>query len=170
MKHTRVAAGAAAATLVVGGLTASTAFASTGATPATTTPSCPTFAVSLGMQQGTAGSMVQAIRFRNTSGHRCTVSGYPGVSYANRHRIMLGWPAAPGGQRVSTVTLAAGASTTAFLQSPDPGNFAPMDCLVYRPALLRVHLGSTVSYLSWGRSECTTHFGRSFVSPVGWLS
>jgi Protein of unknown function (DUF4232) len=86
--------------------------------------------LTLGLAQGTAGSVYQAIDFTNTSSTTCTLYGYPGVSFVTK----------AGGSQIGSaaerstasaarlVTLAPGATGNALLQVVDAGNFSPSAC------------------------------------------
>jgi hypothetical protein len=122
----------------------------------------------LGRVSGAAGSTFQTIRLRNTSDVRCRIGGFPQVGYVNRHHRLIGWPAAPNRQAHSPHVLAPGAAARTVLQIPDPGNFAPIDCLAHNAHQIRVLTrgAARASFLRWDQVECTTRFARSHLFPV----
>jgi hypothetical protein len=133
------------------------------ATPA----ACTSVRAELGRADGAAGSTFQTIRLRNTSTVQCRIGGFPHVGYVNRHHRLIGWPAAPSRQKHHPHVLAPGAAARTILQIPDPGNFAPIDCLAHNAHQIRVRLhGTRPSFLRWDQVECTTRFARSHVFAV----
>jgi hypothetical protein len=97
----------------------------------------------LGPASGTAGSVYVPIRFTNASRARCTLTGYPGVSFVTgpsgsqignaASRIPL--PSGP----ARTFTLAPGAVGNAVLQIADPGNYPRSRCQPVSAPYLRVY-------------------------------
>jgi len=86
--------------------------------------------VTLGVSQGTAGSIYQTIDFTNTGAASCTLSGYPGVSQAGGSPVaQIGAAAARSTTTpVTTITLAPGAVGNALLQYTEAGNYSPSTC------------------------------------------
>ena len=107
------------------------------------TPACATSAlqVKLGSSDGYAGGVYVTIDFTNTSGSRCTLFGYPGVS------LVTGPPYKQIGlaakRSTSTpkklVTLAAGATANAQLQIVDALNFPSASCGPIKATALKIY-------------------------------
>jgi hypothetical protein len=79
---------------------------------------------------GAAGSTYESLVFQNSSGHPCTLTGFPGVSYvAGDHGTQVNAPFArdPGDQR-PTVRLLPGVSAHATLRIPNWQNYPKDDC------------------------------------------
>ena len=120
---------------------------SVASTPASTTAGSPSacstdeLALHLGAQGGAAGSVYAPIVFTNTSGSACTLSGYPGVSYAaSENGKQVGAAATRNAlHAASTVTLEAGASAAALLQMANHANFPAASCSAAPVAGLRVY-------------------------------
>ena len=117
---------------------ASTPAASTSAPSACSTSD---LSVHLGAQGGAAGSVYAPIVFTNTSGSACTLSGYPGVSYAaSENGKQVGAAATRNAlHAAATVTLAAGASAAALLQMANHANYPAATCSATDVAGLRVY-------------------------------
>jgi Protein of unknown function (DUF4232) len=119
--------------------------------------------VRLGAEQGAAGSVYEPILFTNTSGHPCTLFGYPGVSFVapgTGHQV--GSAAFRNPQHApSGLTLAPGASASAMLQVVDDHNFPPTNCQTVTVSGLRVYPpGNTAAaYVPFGgaATACSTH-------------
>lgn len=75
------------------------------------------------------------VSFTNLSGHTCTLRGYPGVSAVSLAGQQLGSPAGRNSAKLSTVTLANGATATAQLDIGDAGAY----CQPVTAAGLRVY-------------------------------
>src|SRR5271165_1097410 len=113
--------------------------ASTGSTPRCTTSALVVWMNTEGF--GYAGGFVYSLEFTNLSGHRCILSGYPGVSAVGLGGQRLGLSAARGVSPVGLVSLANGATTTAALNIEDVRHFSTAAChqvmaaglLVYPP-------------------------------------
>jgi hypothetical protein len=115
------------------------ATASTGSTPPTTVPSptstggsttttgipaCQTaaLAISLGAPNGSAGSTHYGLTFHNTGAGKCTLYGYPGVSFLDATAHQIGAPAQRlGGSGPATVTLVPGGDGFSTVAVTDPG-------------------------------------------------
>jgi Protein of unknown function (DUF4232) len=91
--------------------------------------------------QGAAGTISLLLIFRNTSGHRCSLYGYPGASIVgpggedliNAERVRGGLATIP------TVTLDAGGRASALLEWSDvPTSAVPGGCQVQGAATLAV--------------------------------
>ena len=105
---------------------------------------CPSAALkaALGPPSGAAGSSYVPIRFTNVSATRCTLFGYPGVSFVTgRSGSEVGNPASriplPTG-RDHRVTLAPGHAANAVLQVADAGNYPAARCQPASAPYLRV--------------------------------
>jgi len=124
------------------GTTAATSTPDTSA-PGTTTATvqCRTEAlrVTLGQGDGAAGHYYAPIVFTNT-GHACTMTGYPGVSYyagADQHQV--GDAAAREPEQVPTIALRTGESAYAWLNQVNVDNYDPAACQPQAAAGLRVY-------------------------------
>ncbi|MFF8727494.1 DUF4232 domain-containing protein [Streptomyces sp. NPDC015171] len=116
----RGAATMCAATLV--GLTAAGAAWATTPTTAHTKAAPRTCAaselyLSMGRQEGAAGSLYWPIQFTNTSTTSCALRGYPGVSALDTAHHQIGPAAAHSGTSYGTVTLAPGHSASAVVRT-----------------------------------------------------
>jgi hypothetical protein len=118
------------------GPSASTTTTTTNTTADTTThtatPRCHTgdLRLSLGQGEGAAGTGYRALLFTNKSGHRCTLYGYPGVSWVTGDRgtqVNEPFRREPGDKAVK-VTLPPGGIAHAVLASADPGVFPADEC------------------------------------------
>ncbi len=115
---------------------ASSAPAAPAATPAQSAPPgpgpCPTrsLQVTLGVSQGTAGSIYTTIDFTNISSVTCTLYGYPGVSLQTAKPVhQIGKPARenPATPR-QLVTLQPQTTGNALLRIVDAGNYPASMC------------------------------------------
>lgn len=118
----------------------------------------------LGPPSGAAGSSYVPIRFTNVSAARCTLFGYPGVSFVTgpsgrevgnpADRIPL--PAGP----AHRVTLAPGGAANAVLQVADAGNYPASRCQPASAAYLRVFPPGQTAALqvknAYGYQACTS--------------
>ena len=90
-----------------------------------------------------AGNIVYALRLKNTSSSRCTVTGIPGVTLLGRRGRRLPthpFPAHPGALTAVLVTLAPGKTATATARfSPDiPGTGEPVTGTRCEPVAYRL--------------------------------
>lgn len=84
--------------------------------------------ITLGSSDGAAGSLYMPIIFTNTSGGKCSIEGYPGVSLANSSGV-IGNPATrDSSQSPSMITLAPGSTATAQLRVGDADDYSSSDC------------------------------------------
>ncbi len=108
-----------------------------------TTTACATsgLAVKLGANgSGAAGSIYYPLTFTNTSGHTCTIAGYPGVSAVSASGAQLGSPAGRNPMNAaSTISLTNGATATSTLQVAEVGNYTASVCHPATAAKLRVY-------------------------------
>jgi uncharacterized protein DUF4232 len=107
------------------------------------TPACATSAlqVKLGSSDGYAGGVYVTIDFTNTSGSRCTLFGYPGVSLVTGppyKQIGLAAKRSTGSAK-KLVTLAAGATANAQLQIVDALNFPSASCGPIKATALKIY-------------------------------
>lgn len=113
------------------------------ATASTSPARCQTgdLSLHLGAQGGAAGSVYAPIVFTNTSSAACTLSGYPGVSYAAPNDGKQVGAAATRNtlHAASTVTLDAGASAAALLQMANHANYPAASCSAESVGGLRVY-------------------------------
>ncbi|MEU5536500.1 DUF4232 domain-containing protein [Streptomyces sp. NPDC020362] len=73
--------------------------------------------VSMGRQEGAAGSLYWPIQFTNTSTTACALRGYPGVSVLDTAHRQIGPAATHSGRSYSTVTLTPGHSASAVVRT-----------------------------------------------------
>ncbi len=91
--------------------------------------------VSLGAEEGTAGTLYRALVFTNTGGRTCTIQGFPGVSFvAGNDGHQVGRAAAWDGRKGPVVTLKPGAAAAAPLGFTNIDNYDVADC---RPTPVR---------------------------------
>jgi hypothetical protein len=107
------------------------------------TPACATSAlqVKLGSSDGYAGGVYVTIDFTNTSGSRCTLFGYPGVSLVTGppyKQIGLAAKRSTSSSK-KLVTLAAGATANAQLQIVDALNFPSASCGPTKATALKIY-------------------------------
>jgi len=120
------------------------ATSATGAAPATSaasagTPRCHTADLKVtdtpDPAGGAAGHHGEFLIFTNSSGHRCTLYGYPGVSFvAGDQGKQVGDAFSRSGGARKTITLAAGAAAHATIQLVTTGVYDEADC---KPAQVR---------------------------------
>ena len=96
------------------------------------TPRCHSADLSVkpGSGEGAAGSRFLALVFTNTSGHTCTLYGYPGVSWVagdDGHQVNEPFQRQRAGQK-KTITVQAGGVAHATLQTHDVGFFDAATC------------------------------------------
>ncbi|MDT3440398.1 DUF4232 domain-containing protein [Pseudofrankia sp. BMG5.37] len=128
---TPTASASATATPGAGGPTGSTASASHGSgagttKPATTAPAVPTCAASVLAaaivgSDGAAGTIYTQLTLTNNSSARCTLRGYPGVSFVDTAGNQLGAPADRTGEAGSAVVLAGGGKAQFTVLVTQPG-------------------------------------------------
>jgi hypothetical protein len=116
--------------------------AGTGPEPGTTTKStvpigtaassrCHTadLSVKIGSGEGAAGTTFENLVFTNKSGHRCTLYGYPGVSWVTGDSgKQVNDPFVRDGGTVKTIALAPGGAAHAVLATHDVGFFSAAQC------------------------------------------
>jgi hypothetical protein len=152
---------------------ASSAAPATPVSPAVTGPAaCPngSLHVKLGLGQGYAGGVYQAIDFTNTSGATCTLFGYPGVS------LVSGPPYSQIGlaaKRTNTapvkqITLAPGATANALLQIVDALNFPTATCTPAKSTDLRVYPPNQTAavFLPYTTEGCAEPVQTLFINAV----
>ena len=159
----------------------SPAAAGTSAAPAPSTSVSPAVAgpapcatsglrLTLGVSQGYAGGVYQAIVFTNTSGATCTLYGYPGVSLVSAPPYtQIGLAAKRGGTApVKLITLAPGATANALLQIVDALNFPTATCSPAKAAYLRVYPPNQTApvYLADASEACAEPVQTLFISAV----
>jgi hypothetical protein len=107
------------------------------------TPACATSAlqVKLGSSDGYAGGVYVTIDFTNTSGSRCPLFGYPGVSLVTGPPYkQIGLAAKRSTSTpATTVTLAPGATANAQLQIVDALNFPSASCGPTKATALKIY-------------------------------
>jgi hypothetical protein len=112
--------------------------AATGAGPGTgvatkpaSAPRCHTgdLKVSVGAGDGAAGTTYAPLIFKNASGHACTLSGFPGVSWVagtDRHQVNAPFARTDGTN--GAITLAVGGAAHATLATHDVGFYDAAQC------------------------------------------
>ena len=122
---------------------------------------CPTrsLKVTLGVSQGTAGSVYTVIDFTNISNASCTLYGYPGVSLAGGKPVtQIGQAAVenPATPR-QLVTLPPGVTGNALLQIVDAQNYPPSRCGPVAADYLQIYPPNqtTPVYLRYKTQGCT---------------
>ena len=95
---------------------------------------------------GFAGGFVYSLEFTNLSGHTCSLSGYPGVSAVTLDGHRIGHAAARGVSKVTLVSLASGATTTAALQIENVRHYDSAECHQVAAAGLMVYPPHQVTY------------------------
>ena len=119
---------AVAAAAVAGLAISSSAYAATSSPAARTATAVPTCAgglglgawVAVGQGNGAAGTIYYPLEFTNTSGHTCSLYGYPGVSAISQTEQQLGSPAGWGSlSGAQQVILAPGATAHTILAYHD---------------------------------------------------
>jgi len=127
----------------------STSTSSTSGGGGSTTSACAASDLAIGLNtngSGAAGSVYYTLKFTNTSGHSCTIGGYPGVSGVNSSGVQLGSAAGRDATTAAkTLTLASGATATSTLQITDVGNFSASACDPTTAAGLRVYAPNQTS-------------------------
>ena len=95
---------------------------------------------SLGLSQGTAGSIYVVIRFKNLDNVPCTLYGFPGVSLAAGTPVTdVGHPSVESTTTArELVTLPPGGYANATLQVVDAGNYSPSECKPVKTTWLEV--------------------------------
>ncbi len=85
--------------------------------------------LSFGPPDGAAGHLYQVLDFTNVGGTRCTMAGFPGVSYVSgENGQQIGAPAVPDGQIGPPVTLAPGQVAHSTVDFVDAGVFDQTSC------------------------------------------
>jgi hypothetical protein len=125
-------------------------------------PPCSTSAlrVSVSASQGVAaGSSYYPIVFTNVSGARCTLYGYPGVSFVTAAGgSQIGIPARENPAHLrQLITLAAGQAGHAELQVLNAANYPPANCGLVTAHWLRVYPPNqtAAAYASFTAPACT---------------
>ena len=115
---------------------------------------------SLGLSQGTAGSIYVVIRFKNLDNVPCTLYGFPGVSLAAGTPVTdVGQPSAESTTTArELVTLQPGGYAYATLQVVDAGNYPPSECKPVKTTWLEViPPNQTVPlYVKYNSTACTS--------------
>jgi hypothetical protein len=119
-----------------------------------------------------AGSNYLLVTFRNTSGHPCTLYGWPGVSLVGGGTgTQLGAAAlrVDSGAR-KTITLQPGKQTTALLQVAQAGNFSTSACDPATADGFRIYVPNQKAavYVKKGTPACRKSGAALLhISPVG---
>jgi hypothetical protein len=146
--------------------------ATTSTTPAGP-PTCQPSALhlTLGLSQGTAGSVYQVIDFTNISSAACTMFGYPGASFVTgRGGSQIGATATRNpASAPRLVTLAPGQVANSVLQVIDAGNYPKRDCLPVSVDWLQIYPPGDFSalYLRYSTQACSkAHKSNSTIQAV----
>jgi len=136
-----------------------------------TSTSCATsdLKVSLGQSGAAAGTFYQRVDFRNTGTEPCTLTGYPGVSFADDAGHQVGVDASRNPANASaTVTLSPGSTAYANLGVPDWGNFPASNCSAAKATMLRVYPPNQRDsvLVPDAQKVCTTAEGRPTITAV----
>jgi hypothetical protein len=173
---------AVAAAAIAGLAISSAAYAATSSPAAPAAAAIPRCAAALGQSgnvsvwvavdqgNGTAGTTYYPLEFTNTSGHACSLYGYPGVSAISRTGQQLGSPAAWGSlSGAQRVVLAPGATAHTMLAYHDVGAYPPRVCdPVYTTFALRVYPpGERVAASAAFDFEACSHPGVAYMSITG---
>lgn len=135
------------------------------------TASCATsdLKVSLGQSGAAAGTFYQRVEFRNAGTEDCTLTGYPGVSFADDSGHQVGASASRNPANASaTVTLAPGSTAYANLGIPNYGNFPAANCAAANATMLRVYPPNQRDSVMVPDAQkiCTTTDGRPTITAV----
>jgi hypothetical protein len=113
---------------------------------------------SIGLTQGTAGSVYEAIVFTNLANYTCTLYGYPGVSLASGPPVtQVGLAATENAATArELVSLPPGGSANATLQIVDAGNYSASTCGPVATSWLQVYPpNQTVPlYIKYSSTSC----------------
>jgi hypothetical protein len=138
--------------------------------PATSSPGTPGAAgtacatrdlkVTVGTQQGAAGSIYQFIVFTNISGAACTLFGYPGVALAGGTPVtQIGAAAARSpGSSPRLVTLSPGKTANAVLRITQAENYPASRCVPKASTHLQIYPPNqtTPVYLAYRAMACSS--------------
>jgi hypothetical protein len=128
---------------VAGAVAVIAAPAASGDASAASTPACTTSGLVVWLDtnsNGALGSIFFNMMFANESGHRCTVTGYPGVSAVDLNGHQLGAAAShDSGVKKKTITLNNGQAATAELRVVETGVFSTSVCKPKMAAGFRVY-------------------------------
>jgi Protein of unknown function (DUF4232) len=124
--------------------------------------------LSLGAGQGTAGTTYQPLVLTNTGSVRCTLFGYPGVSFVTSSGAIIGQPSSRDHGAVHTITLAVGGAANAVSRQPDAGNFSAAACQMKTSDRVRVYPpGQKVPLFAHDAIQvCSTTTGRTGIGPM----
>ena len=116
--------------------------------------------VTVGTQQGAAGSIYQFIVFTNISGAACTLFGYPGVALAGGTPVtQIGAAAARSpGSSPRLVTLAPGKTANAVLRITQAENYPASRCVPKASTHLQIYPPNetTPVYLAYKAMACSS--------------
>lgn len=120
--------------------------------------------------EGTAGHSISRLTFTNLGDHRCSLYGYPGLSYvAGDDGHQVGAPAIRAGGTKRTVWLAPGGHAYSYIQQVDIHNYSSADCDPTKVRGWRVYPPNETAakYVPAPNTECANpHLGRPKISPV----
>jgi hypothetical protein len=116
-------------------------------------------AVPTGQGNAAAGSSYYPVQFTNSSGHSCTLYGYPGVSFVSAAGgSQIGAAATRNAAMPRTViTLASGQTVHAELQVADAQNYPAADCGLVTAHWLKVYPPNQTAplYASFTAATCS---------------
>lgn len=75
--------------------------------------------LSVAYSNGAAGSFFYNVRFKNTSSHACTISGFPTIFLVDKNGSTIKTPANVSPSQYSVVTLQPGSTAHAVMDMPD---------------------------------------------------
>jgi hypothetical protein len=152
--RTRLGVLATTGAIAVTGLVAGAATASAAAA---TAPVCgnASLAVTRTFVDGAAGSSFMSLIYRNTSGHRCTVTGYPGLdAIGRRGQVLAHAHRVRAGHRVRTITIRPGHYASAGVQWENFNGATGGDCRFSRSINTVVPNTGRVHSLAVSVSRC----------------
>ena len=115
--------------------------------------------VSLGAEQGAAGSALLPIVFTNIGNRTCTLDGYPGVSYVSSPGgAQVGQAAVRSESEPEAVTLTPGASAQSLVKATVAQNYSTEACQPAPVSGIDVYSPNTteVVYLAYPTTGCST--------------
>jgi hypothetical protein len=161
----------ATVTIIGAALLALTAVAGTAAASSRAVPRCGTADLTVSLKQAgaAAGTAYYRIVFRNHTGHACSLTGYPGVSYvAGTAGRQVGPAASRDPGHIRTVVIPSGRTAHALLREADTLNYSKSTCQPRHVRGLRVYPPNTRAavFLPWSHRVCSKRVGQTGVRPV----
>jgi hypothetical protein len=136
--------------------------------PTVTATTCRTadLTITLGNPNGAAGSVYYGLAFRNNGPSRCTLSGYPGVSFLDGSGKQIGLPSVRNRIAHSAVSVAPGGTAYSSLQVGNPDVW---NCPVAMPQKVKVYPPNQTAFAlidAVGIRTCSNQVTGSYVNPV----